>query len=162
MHRVFGRLIIDFSRCSSNLESLLKSISNLKVTIQVPSLVKLTLLKRSSIFNLETYKFVCINKIQRNTRWLEKDSGGMIYSSLSNHCRDGTSQRAVPSGRLPLQNSSQIREVVCSALPMWRLPCSDVRSSRTRATLRSPLQCSSIFWEFALRSQEGPSFLCLN
>lgn len=84
--------------CSSNLESLLKLISNLKVTIQVSSLVKLTLLKRSSIFNLKTYKFVCINKIQRNTRWLaialEKDSGGMIYSSLLNHCRDGTSQRA--------------------------------------------------------------------
>lgn len=98
MHRVFGRLIIDFSRCSSNLESLLKSIPNLKVTIQVSSLVKLTLLKRSSIFNLETYEFVCINKIQRNTRWLatalEKDSVGMIYSSLSNHCCDGTSQRA--------------------------------------------------------------------
>lgn len=75
MHRVFGSLIIDFSRCSSNLESLLKSISNLKITIQVSSLVKLTLLKRSSIFNLETYKFVCINKIQRNIRWLEKDSG---------------------------------------------------------------------------------------
>lgn len=75
MHRVFGSLIIDFSRCSSNLESLLKSISNLKITIQVSSLLKLTLLKRSSIFNLETYKFVCINKIQRNIRWLEKDSG---------------------------------------------------------------------------------------
>lgn len=97
MPRVFGRLIIDFSRCSSNLEILLKSISNLKVTIQVSSLVKLTLLKRRSIFNLETYKFVCMNKIQRNTRWLatalEKDSGGMIYSSLLNHCHDGTSQR---------------------------------------------------------------------
>lgn len=98
MHRLFGRLIIDFSLCSANIKSLLKFISNLKVTIKVSRLVKLTLLKRSSIFNLETYKFVCINKIQRNTRWLatalEKDSGGMIYSSLLNHCRDGTSQRA--------------------------------------------------------------------
>lgn len=44
----------------------------------------------------------------------------------------------VPSGRLPLQNSSQMKEVVCGALPMWRPPCSDVRSSRARATLRSP------------------------
>lgn len=92
----FGSLASPFSHFSSNLESPLKSISNLKVTVHFLSLVRL--LKISSIFNSETWMVMCLNKTQRNAMCLatasEKDLVDIMYLTLFKYCHGGANQTA--------------------------------------------------------------------